>query len=148
MALANPEGVSSHTSGKGNLSRVREPQRVEERKSECPGRPHQQGFTGHSLREGEPRRERCWRALEGRPALPSWALVLACVRENPQRLGKQPPKRNRRNPWPIHVNVWQKPLQYCKVISLQLIKEKKRNRRESSEIIWHCLSSQSERKTS
>ena len=26
------------------------------------------------------------------------------------------------NPWPIHVNVWQKPLQYFKVISLQLIK--------------------------
>ena len=25
-------------------------------------------------------------------------------------------------PWLIHVNVWQKPLQYCKVISLQLIK--------------------------
>ena len=25
------------------------------------------------------------------------------------------------NPWPIHINVWQKPLQYCKVISLQLI---------------------------
>ena len=25
------------------------------------------------------------------------------------------------NPWLIHVNVWQKPLQYCKVISLQLI---------------------------
>ena len=22
--------------------------------------------------------------------------------------------------WPIHVNVWQNPLQYCKVISLQL----------------------------
>ena len=34
------------------------------------------------------------------------------------------------NPWPIHVNVWQKPLQYCKVISLQLIKinEKKINK--------------------
>ena len=32
------------------------------------------------------------------------------------------------NPWLIHVNVWQKPLQYCKIISLQLIKinEKKR----------------------
>ena len=32
------------------------------------------------------------------------------------------------NPWLIHVNVWQKPLQYYKVISLQLIKinEKKR----------------------
>ena len=26
------------------------------------------------------------------------------------------------NPWLIHVNVWQRPLQYCKVISLQLIK--------------------------
>ena len=26
------------------------------------------------------------------------------------------------NPWLIHVNVWQKPLQYCKGISLQLIK--------------------------
>ena len=32
------------------------------------------------------------------------------------------------NPWLIHVHVWQKPLQYCKVISLQLIKinEKKK----------------------
>ena len=29
------------------------------------------------------------------------------------------------NPWLIHVNVLQKPLQYCKVISLQLIKKKK-----------------------
>ena len=26
------------------------------------------------------------------------------------------------HPWLIHVNVWQKPLQYCKVISLQLNK--------------------------
>ena len=26
------------------------------------------------------------------------------------------------NPWLIHVNVWQKPLHYCKVISLQLVK--------------------------
>ena len=26
------------------------------------------------------------------------------------------------NPWLIHVNVWQKPLQHCKVITLQLIK--------------------------
>ena len=33
------------------------------------------------------------------------------------------------NPWLIHVSVWQKPLQYCKVISLQLIKinEKKKD---------------------
>ena len=36
------------------------------------------------------------------------------------------------NPWLIHVNVWQKPLQYCKVISLQLIKinEKKKERED------------------
>ena len=26
------------------------------------------------------------------------------------------------NPWLIHVNVWLNPLQYCKIISLQLIK--------------------------
>ena len=33
------------------------------------------------------------------------------------------------NPWLIHVNVWQKPLQYCKVTSLQPIKkgEKKKD---------------------
>ena len=29
------------------------------------------------------------------------------------------------HPWLIHVSVWQKPLQYCKVISLQLKKKKK-----------------------
>ena len=31
------------------------------------------------------------------------------------------------NPWLIHVNVWQKPLQYCKVISLQLINRKNKS---------------------
>ena len=31
-------------------------------------------------------------------------------------------------PWLIHVNVWQKPLQYCKVISLQLIKINEKNK--------------------
>ena len=33
------------------------------------------------------------------------------------------------DPWLILVNAWQKPLQYCKVISLQLIKinEKKKD---------------------
>ena len=30
------------------------------------------------------------------------------------------------DPWLIHVNVWQEPLQYCKVISFQLINEKKK----------------------
>ena len=35
------------------------------------------------------------------------------------------------NPWLIHVNIWQKPLQYCKVISLQLIKiNEKTNKRQ------------------
>ena len=40
-------------------------------------------------------------------------------------------------PWLIHVNVWQKLLQYCKVISLQLIKingGKKRNGTENPKI--------------
>ena len=37
------------------------------------------------------------------------------------------------NLWLIQVNVWQKPLQYCKVISLQLIKinEKKKKKKPS-----------------
>ena len=41
------------------------------------------------------------------------------------------------NPWLIHVNVWQKPLQYCKVISLQLIKinEKKFLRKYINKLI-------------
>ena len=34
------------------------------------------------------------------------------------------------NPWLIHVNVWQKPLQYCKVISLQLIKINGKKKRD------------------
>ena len=47
------------------------------------------------------------------------------------------------NPWLIHVNVWQKPLQYCKVISLQLIKnkEKKHGKKKTNNIlvlIWKC----------
>ena len=32
------------------------------------------------------------------------------------------------NPWLIHVSVWQNPLQYCKVISLQLIKINEKNK--------------------
>ena len=34
------------------------------------------------------------------------------------------------NPRLIHVNVWQKPLQYCKVISLQLIKINEKKKKE------------------
>ena len=39
------------------------------------------------------------------------------------------------NPWLIHVNVWQKPLQYCKVISLQQIKinEKKKELKQDGQ---------------
>ena len=36
------------------------------------------------------------------------------------------------NPWLIHVYVWQKPLQYCKVISLQKQKKKKKERKKES----------------
>ena len=38
-------------------------------------------------------------------------------------------------PWLIHVNVWQKPLQYCKVISLQLNKIKNKNKSISSSVL-------------
>ena len=34
------------------------------------------------------------------------------------------------NPWLIHVNVWQKSVQYCKVISLQLIKINEKKKRK------------------
>ena len=38
--------------------------------------------------------------------------------------------------WLIHVNVWQKTLQYCKVISFQLIKinEKKQKQKKKKKI--------------
>ena len=36
------------------------------------------------------------------------------------------------NPWLIHVNVWQKALQYCKVISLQLIKINGKNKKKKN----------------
>ena len=38
------------------------------------------------------------------------------------------------NPWLIHFNVWQNPPQYCKVISLQLIKKKKKNGKKNKKI--------------
>ena len=42
------------------------------------------------------------------------------------------------NPWLIHVNVWQNPLQYCKVISLQLIKI---NEKKKSVLGWVAMPS-------
>ena len=46
------------------------------------------------------------------------------------------------NTWLIHVNVWQKPLQYCKVISLQLIKINKKKRNIHFKKWWETSSSQ------
>ena len=45
------------------------------------------------------------------------------------------------NPWLIHVNVWQNPLQYCKVISLQLIKingKKKEGKKNQKKKTDYC----------
>ena len=45
------------------------------------------------------------------------------------------------NPRLIHVNVWQKPLQYCKVISFQLLKidEKKKKIGKNAEQVNHII---------
>ena len=40
------------------------------------------------------------------------------------------------NPWLIHVNIWQKSLQYCKVINLQLIKINGKNKKK---IKYHLI---------
>ena len=42
------------------------------------------------------------------------------------------------NPWLIHVKVWQKPVQYCKAISLQLIKINGKKRGIFA-IVYLCL---------
>ena len=44
-------------------------------------------------------------------------------------------------PWLIHVNVWQNPLQYCKVISLQLIKIKEKKIKNRTTISSNNFSS-------
>ena len=43
------------------------------------------------------------------------------------------------NPWLIHVNVWQKPLQYYKVISLQLIKINGKKKNCINLLMFACL---------
>ena len=43
------------------------------------------------------------------------------------------------NPWLIHISVWQKPLQYCKVISLQLIKINGKKNCGAGEDFWESL---------
>ena len=37
------------------------------------------------------------------------------------------------HPWLIHVSVWKKPLQYCKVISLQLNKNKQNKHQKAKQ---------------
>ena len=44
------------------------------------------------------------------------------------------------NPWLIHVNVWHKPLQYCKVISLQLIKINEKKKKAPLGSTWWLYS--------
>ena len=50
------------------------------------------------------------------------------------------------NPWLIHVNVWQKSLQYCKVISVQLIKinEKKLRKNKTNNGMFNVFPEVSE----
>ena len=49
------------------------------------------------------------------------------------------------NPWLIHFNVWQKLLQCCKVISLQLIKiNKLKKKKKLRSEIWRCYNAGSE----
>ena len=43
------------------------------------------------------------------------------------------------NPWLIHVNVWQKPLQYCKVITLQLIKINEKKKKDWLNFRWNSV---------
>ena len=43
------------------------------------------------------------------------------------------------NPWLIHVNVWQNPLQHCKVINLQLIKINGKKRYHGRRSSWILL---------
>ena len=63
------------------------------------------------------------------PRLDAWDKCSGLVHwEDPERLGGGGRWEGASgwgthvNPWLIHTNVWQKPLQYCKVISFQLIK--------------------------
>ena len=45
-----------------------------------------------------------------------------CALEDPEGWDRGSGWGTHVNPWLIHINVWQKPLKYCEVISLQLIK--------------------------
>ena len=81
------------------------------------------------------------------PRLDAWDKCSGLVHwEDPEvRDGEGGGRGTHVNPWLIHVNVWQKPLQYCKVISLHLIKineKKKKKKLHKSQMAatWKCLS--------
>ena len=44
------------------------------------------------------------------------------------------------HPWLIHVNVWQKPLQYCNLSPIKINKFKKRIKKKNLSELWMCLS--------
>ena len=46
---------------------------------------------------------------------------------------------NTLNPWLIHVNVRQKPLQYCKVISIQIVKVNVKRKEERKKTTKNCM---------
>ena len=48
-------------------------------------------------------------------------------------------QKNDVNPWQIHVNVWQKPLQYCNVISLELIKINETKKKFDAFKLWYRI---------
>ena len=63
---------------------------------------------------------------DDQPRLDAWYKCSDLVHwEDPEGLGGE--GGGRWDPRLIHVNVWQKPLQYCKVTRLQLIKKKKKS---------------------
>ena len=85
-----------------------------------------------------------WNTLgDHQPRLDAWDKCSGLVHwEDPEGLdGEQGLGWGRHvNPWMIDVNVWQKPLQYCKVISLQLIKiNEKKKRNQVFSITGACL---------
>ena len=51
-------------------------------------------------------------------------------------------------PWLIHVNVWQNPLQYCKVISLQLTKINEKAKEKKKQKTFGIIFFQNDRYTS
>ena len=83
---------------------------------------------------------------DDQPRLDAWDKCSDLVHwEDPERSGGERGGRGGSgwglhvNPWLNHVNVWQKPLQYCKIISLQLKKQKpnkSNNNNNNKSVFW------------